>query len=182
MQRSKRLAAATIAACGAIAAAAAGASAASASQPSMSGVSHIMVYSINSDGPYFQEIVTGAIGDYGSGKTVLPDGKLDPQHTSELELDMHHGTFRLNIATLDRDVVKAYKHWPSNKSTCSGSISFSTDVPVVAGSGTGAYRGITGNYTVNVTIDEVDVKPVCDGTSPFISQVILLNGTGNVSY
>jgi len=33
-----------------------------------------------------------------------------------------------------------------------------------------------------VTIDEVDVKPVCNGTSAFLSQVILMTGAGNVSF
>lgn len=46
----------------------------------------------------------------------------------------------------------------------------------------GAYRGITGAFDVTVTIEEVDVKPVCNGTSGFLSQIILLDGTGSVSY
>lgn len=146
------------------------------------GTSNIMLYSINSDGPDFRAIVTGAVGDYGPAVTVLPDGKVDPQHTSEMELNLHHGSFRLNIAAIAKDVTSAYRHWPVNKATCSGSITFTAKAPVVAGSGTGAYAGITGSYTVTVTVDEVDVKPVCDGTSPFISQVILLNGAGTLSY
>jgi hypothetical protein len=148
----------------------------------ISGTSNIMLYSINSDGPDFQAIVTGAVGDYGPAVTVLPDGKADPQHTSEMELNLHHGTFRLNIATIAKDVTSAYRHWPSNDRTCSGSITFTAEAPIVAGSGTGAYAGITGSYTTKVTVDEVDKKPVCNGTSPFISQVILLNGAGTVSY
>jgi len=39
---------------------------------------NIMVYSINSDGPYFRAILTGAAGDYGPAVTVYPDGKIDP--------------------------------------------------------------------------------------------------------
>jgi hypothetical protein len=148
----------------------------------ISGSSNIMLYSINSDGPDFQAIVTGAVGDYGPAVTVLPDGKVDPQHTSEMKLNLHHGTFRLSIATIARDVTSAYRHWPSNDRTCSGSITFTAAAPIVAGSGTGAYAGITGSYTTKVTVDEVDKKPVCNGTSPFISQVILLNGAGTVSY
>jgi hypothetical protein len=147
-----------------------------------SGTSNIMIYSINSDGPDFQAIVTGAVGDYGPAVTVLPDGKVDPQHTSEMELNLHHGTFRLSIATIARDVTSAYRHWPANARTCSGSITFTAAAPIVAGSGTGAYAGITGSYTMTVTVDEVDVKPVCNGTSPFISQVILLNGAGTVTH
>jgi hypothetical protein len=67
-------------------------------------------------------------------------------------------------------------------STCSDSISVTAAFPVVAGSGTGSYRGIGGSFTVTGTIDEVDAKPVCDGTSKFLSQVILLAGSGTVSF
>lgn len=146
-----------------------------------SGNAHLMIWSVNSDGPYFQEIVTGAVGDYGKGETVLPDGKVDPEHSSELQMNMAHGSFRVSIAAIGRKVVDS-KHWQWNKSNCSGRISFVARVPVVAGSGTGAYRGITGTFDVTVTIEEVDVKPVCNGTSGFLSQIILLDGTGSVSY
>jgi hypothetical protein len=53
---------------------------------------------------------------------------------------------------------------------------------LVAGSGTGAYRGITGSFGMKISVNEVDVKPVCNGTSPFVSQLILVTATGNVSY
>jgi hypothetical protein len=143
---------------------------------------HIIVYSINSDGPDFRAIVTGAVGDYGPAVTVHPDGTVDPEHSSEMELRLTHGSFRLGIAGLDAKIVDAYRHWPSNVSTCSGSIGFTLAVPVVAGSGTGSYRGISGSFAVTVAIAEVDVKPVCNGTSEFLSQVILMAGSGAVSF
>jgi hypothetical protein len=174
------LVAATVA--GAIATASCASAQSTGTAKTISGTSNIMLYSINSDGPDFQAIVTGAVGDYGPAVTVLPDGKVDPQHTSEMELKLHHGTFRLSIATIAKDVTGAYRHWPANSRTCSGSITFTAKAPIVAGSGTGAYAGITGSYTTTVTVDEVDMKPVCNGTSPFIAQVILLNGAGSVSY
>jgi hypothetical protein len=146
------------------------------------GTVHIIDYSINTDGPYLHAILTGAIGDYGPAVTVHPDGQVDPQHTSQLRLNLTHGTFRLDIAALDKQIVKAYSHWPVDRATCSGSISFTIAVPVVPGSGTGLYRGIGGSFSVTVTIDEVDVKPVCNGTSRFLSQVILMTGTGTVSF
>ena len=146
------------------------------------GRTHVTVWSVNSDGPYFQEIVTGAVGDYGHGVTVLPDGKVDPEHTSELQLNMRYGSFRLSIATIDKDVSKAYQHWAENPATCSGSIGFTATAPVVAGTGTGRYRGITGTFRMKVTIDEVDVTQVCNGTSKFLSQIILMDGSGTVSY
>ena len=146
------------------------------------GTVHIIDYSINTDGPYLHAILTGAVGDYGPAVTVYPDGQVDPQHTSQLRLNLTHGTFRLDIVALDEQIVQAYGHWPVNRATCSGSISFTIAVPVVPGSGTGLYRGIGGRFSVTVTIDEVDVKPVCNGTSRFLSQVILMTGTGTVSF
>jgi hypothetical protein len=142
---------------------------------------HLLIWSVNSDGPYFQEVVTGAVGDYGKGETVLPDGTIDPEHTSQLQMNMTHGSFRLSIAAIGRGVVDT-ERWQWNKANCSGRVSFRAQAPVVAGSGTGDYRGITGTFDVTVTIEEVDVKPVCNGTSGFLSQLILLDGTGSVSY
>jgi hypothetical protein len=169
-------------AAGGVAAAGCASAASATEHATIRGASNIMIYSINSDGPDFRAIVTGAVGDYGPAVTVLPDGKVDPQHTSDIELNLHHGSYRLNIAAIAKGVTSAYRHWPANKATCSGSITFTAKAPVVAGSGTGAYAGITGSYTMTVTVDEVDVKPVCDGTSAFIAQVVLLNGAGTVSY
>jgi hypothetical protein len=156
-------------------------STADAAQAPAASQAHIMVYSIDSDGPNFRAIVTGAVGDYGPAVTVHPDGSVDPDHTSEMELRLTHGSFRLSISALDAKIVAAYRHWPSNVNTCSGSISVTAPVPIVAGSGTGSYRGISGSFIVTGTIDEVDVKPVCDGTSKFLSQVIVLAGSGTVS-
>jgi hypothetical protein len=142
----------------------------------------VMVYSINSDGPDFRAIVTGAVGDYGPAVTVHPDGQVDPEHTSELRLELTHGSFRLGIASINQQISSAYRHWPANASTCSGSISVTAAAPIVAGSGTGSYRGISGSFNLRVTIDEVDVKPVCDGTSKFLSQVILMTGSGTIAF
>ena len=162
--------------------AAAALSAAAARSADGNGTTHLLVYSVNSDGPDFQAIATGAVGDYGPGVTVHPDGTVDPEHTSQLELKLTHGSFRLSIAKIDQDVVNAYRRWPSDQATCSGSITVTAPAGVVPGSGTGAYRGITGTFSMSVTIDEVDAKPVCNGTSKFLSQLILMDGVGTVSY
>jgi hypothetical protein len=64
------------------------------------GTAHLVIYSVNSDGPDFRVVLSGAIGDYGPAVAVYPDGKVDPEHDSELELKLSRGTFRLNIAGL----------------------------------------------------------------------------------
>jgi hypothetical protein len=143
---------------------------------------HILDYSINSDGPGSQVILTGAVGDYGRAASIYPDGKLDPDHNGEMELKLTHGSFRLGVADLEKQIVSAFTHWPSHKNTCSGSISLMGSVPIVAGSGTGLYKGISGSFNMSVNIYEVDVKPVCNGTSKFLSQAIVISGSGNVSF
>jgi hypothetical protein len=50
--------------------------------------------------------------------------------------------------------------------------------PIVAGSGTGSYRGISGSITMTITIGEVD-KTHTNG--PFLAQLIFLTGSGRVS-
>src|SRR5215470_6680005 len=144
------------------------------------GAVHMIAYSINSDGPRFSAIVTGAVGDHGGGVTVYPNGKVDPGHTSQLSLRLTHGSFRLSIAGLDKKIVTAFRHWQGNAATCSGSLSVTDPALVVAGSGTGLYRGIKGSLTLTATIDEIDAKP-CEGTGKFLWQVIVIAGQGTVS-
>ena len=147
------------------------------------GRAHFTDYSVDSDGPASAVIVTGAVGDYGHGVFVHPDGTTDPGHTGELELRLSHGTFRLQVAALDRAIAAAFGHWPGSPRTCSGHITVSAAVPVLAGSGTGAYRGITGAFAASATVDEVD-RPGsgCQtATGAFLSQVIVITGTGTVT-
>ena len=145
------------------------------------GAAHIAVWSVNSDGPDFQAIVTGAVGDHGPGVTVHPDGSVDPGHSSELELKLSQGSFRLSIAKLDATFVKAVGQWPYNKQTCSIHGAVTATAPVVAGSGTGAYRGITGGFTLTISLDEDYIKgPTCSEETAFQSQLITITGTGSV--
>jgi len=152
-----------------------------ATAPAAGSVTHILIYSINSDRPEFRVILTGAVGDYGPGKAVLPDGKVDPTHSSELDLTLTHGSFRLSISGLDKKIVGAFRHFPANPSTCSGTVTVAGPTRIVPGSGTGSYRGIRGSFAMTATIDEVDVKPACGGTGTFLAQVISLRGTGSVT-
>ena len=140
-----------------------------------------MLYSINSDGPDFRAIVTGAIGDYGPAVTVTPDGKVDPTHSSEMALKLNRGSFRLDIAALDKEFVRITSHEPIYPRTCSDVFGFTVDVPVVAGSGTGAYRGITGGFTVTFTGDEVEATP-CTARAVTAWQALVLASPGHVAH
>ena len=141
---------------------------------------HLMVYSINSDGPDFRAIVTGAIGDYGPAVTVFPDGKVDPSHTHDLELKLTHGSFKLSITELDQRFVAVTTHEPIYPRTCSDYMTASAPMAIVPGSGTGAYRGISGRFAVTITADEVEKKP-CQPAGAIQWQALVLRGPGRVS-
>jgi hypothetical protein len=147
---------------------------------STGGNTHITLYSIDSDGPVFQAIVTGAVGDHGQAVSVYPDGRVDPQHDSDLSLRLTRGSFLLNAAALDKRVVTALGRWRGNPATCSGSATVAARVPVVAGSGTGAYRGIGGSFALTATVDEIDARSACTATGKFLAQVIVITGAGTV--
>ncbi len=144
------------------------------------GPANIMLYSINSDGPDFRALVTGAIGDYGPALAVSPDGTVDPTHGSEMELRLTHGSFRLDIADLDKKFLQVTSHEPIYPATCSDVFGFAADLPIVAGSGTGAYRGITGGFAVTLTGDEVQARP-CTASSPIRWQVLVIAGSGHIA-
>ncbi|HEY9244079.1 MAG TPA: hypothetical protein VIP48_18990 [Streptosporangiaceae bacterium] len=141
---------------------------------------HLMVYSINSDGPDFQAIVTGAIGDYGPAQTVFGNGQVDPSHTHDLELKLTRGSFKLSITGLDKKFTAVTSHEPIYPRTCSDYLTASAPMPVVPGSGTGAYRGISGRFTVTITGDEVERTP-CQPDAGFRWQALVLRGPGRVS-
>jgi hypothetical protein len=141
---------------------------------------HLMVYSINSDGPDFRAIVTGAIGDYGPAVTVFPDGTVDPSHTHDLELKLSRGSFKLSITELDKRFTAVTSHEPIYPGTCSDYMTASAPVAIVPGSGTGAYRGISGRFTVTITGDEVERSP-CPTARAFRWQALVLRGPGTVS-
>ena len=146
---------------------------------------HLTAYT-NNDGPTDTVIVTGAVGDYGTAVSVYPNGTVDPDHNSQLSLRLAHGTFRLDVAALDKSFVAAFlQDFPSNSTTCSGNFEVTGQVPVVAGSGTGAYKGIGGAFTLTISVDEVDkisAAQPCNGTAAFLSQAIVISGPGSVTF
>jgi hypothetical protein len=140
-----------------------------------------MAWSVNSDGPQFRAILTGAVGDFGPGVTVTPDGAVDPDHTSELELNLSHGSFRLSIAKLDSEFARSAPQWPYDQATCSVHATVTGAAPIVAGSGTGSYRGIAGSFTLTISVDEDDlIGPACSEDTAFKAQFLLIEGTGSL--
>lgn len=148
---------------------------------SHAGTARIVVWSVNSDGPDFRVIATGAVGDFGPAVTVHPDGTVDPEHTSEIKLNLTQGSFRVSIARLAAEFRDVVGRWPYDRATCSIHGTVTGAAPIVAGSGTGAYRGITGTFTLTISLDEDWVKgPACTETSGFQAQLLLIEGSGSV--
>jgi len=146
------------------------------------GTANIMIYGVNTDGAYWHAIVSGVIGDYGPAISVYPDGKVDPAHNSEMELRLTRGSFRLSIAALDKAFVKATSREPIYPKTCTDLISVTGTTPIVAGSGTGAYRGIRGSFPVTLTLNEVEARPCQPSPGAFRAQLITVAGSGTISF
>ena len=109
-------------------------------------------------------------------------GQIDPAHNSELDLRLTHGSFRLSIAALDKKFVTAASHEPIYPKTCTDLISVTGTTPIVAGSGTGAYRGIRGSFPVTLTLNEVEARPCQPSPGAFRAQLITVAGSGTISF
>ncbi len=98
----------------------------------MHGAVNVTIWSIDSDGPDFQPILSWAIGYYGPAVTVFPDGEVDAQYTSEMALELRHGTFRLYIDGIASKFRAQTAHEPVYAATCSDHFRVTATVPVVA--------------------------------------------------
>jgi hypothetical protein len=119
-------------------------------------------------------IVTGAVGDYGSAKRDESNGDLD--------LSLSRGTFRIDLADLDGRFLTLMRHLSVNQHSCSADAAASGRVPIVPGSGTGAYSTISGEFDLTMTLDEVYHPGACRETAPYLAQQIVTTGWGNISH
>ncbi len=78
-------------------------------------------------------------------------------------------------------VYSVNSHEPIYPRTCSDFANATGLVPIVAGSGTGSYRGISGDFHVALAVNEVEKKP-CQPANGFQWQVITLAGHGTISH
>ena len=118
-------------------------------------------------------ILTGAEGDHGSATRDGGKGQLD--------LALSRGTFRLDIADLDGRFLALMRHLAVNQHSCSAYATASAHVPIVPGSGTGAYSTVSGAFDLSMTLDEVYHPGACRETAPYLAQQILMSGWGNIS-
>jgi hypothetical protein len=149
--------------------------------PKSGGIVRITGYSDN-DGPTSRVVVTGVIGDF--GKAVRTASGSSNATYSELDIQLTRGSFGLNIAGVESELLAAISgHFPTNATTCSGEVSVSGGAAIDSGSGTGAYKGLRGNLTLTITINEVESPPDCPktDTSPFLAQSVFISGSGRVA-
>jgi hypothetical protein len=159
----------------------AGGVAAQTSRPQVGGKVHLTAYA-DSDEAGATVIVTGVIGDFGEGMSVTGQGVLTAEHDQYMKLALSQGSFQIGLASLDKKFISKFTRvFPATRKTCSGAVSVTGAAPVRAGSGTGAYRGITGGFDLTITVDEVDVKAKCSPDSALLYEEIVITGPGTVS-
>jgi hypothetical protein len=149
--------------------------------PKSGGIVRITGYSDN-DGPTSRVVVTGVIGDFGKAVRTAPSASNATDN--ELDLQLTRGSFGLNIAGVERELLAAISgHFPTNATTCSGEVSVSGVAAIDSGYSTGAYKGLSGNLMLTITINEVESPPDCPqtDTSPFLAQTVFISGAGRVS-
>jgi hypothetical protein len=129
---------------------------------------HLTDYTAN-DSMTSTVVLTGAIGDHGSARRDDSGARLD--------LELSRGTFRLDLSDLDGRFLALMRHLAVNQRSCSAS----GRVPIVPGSGTGAYSALSGAFDLSTTVDEVYHPGACRETAPYLAQQIVTTGWGNIS-
>ena len=134
---------------------------------------HLSDYTDN-DSTTSTVILTGAVGDHGSARRDEGKGQLD--------LHLSRGTFRLEIADLDGRFLDLMRHLVVNQHSCSAEATATARVPIVPGSGTGAYSTVSGTFDLSTTLHEVYHPGACRETAPYLAQQIVTSGWGNISH
>lgn len=137
------------------------------------------------------DVLTGAIGDSGFGISVDANGTTDPAKGTEQNFSLVHGSFRVSTQAIDQKINTAFNNFKPDPTTCSGMISVSGTAPIVSGSGTGAYVGISGTFTVTVTYAAIGPKLTsgknkgqCDNSNnaPSLGSAEIVTASGTVSF
>ena len=131
-------------------------------------------------------VLTGAIGDYGTTQSVNSSGKPD-ENGNYVKLTLKKGTFTVNVSQLNSAFSSAQ---PSdfNSSNCSATLTVGpVAVPMVANSGTGAYKGISGsvNLTAQLAIIAAKTKSGSCNTSSNANAAAgwgVITGSGTVAF
>ncbi len=154
------------------------------------GTVHVVDYSDGS-GVGSTVVLTGAIGDTGSADSIDANGTPDAQNNTEVLLALVQGSFKISVVGIDKKIESAFNRFQPNHSTCSGYVTVTASTPIVAGSGTGAYAGITGGFTLTLSLALIGPKygsgkhaGQCNNSesAPPVGQAQIVTGSGTVSY
>ncbi|HXA34457.1 MAG TPA: hypothetical protein VNV87_19560 [Acidimicrobiales bacterium] len=129
-------------------------------------------------------VFTGAIGDYGSTVTVNSSGKADG-HGKFDQVTLKKGRFTLDTSSLSTAFSNSAGPSDFNTQNCSGSYTVGpVTISVVAGSGTGAYKGVSGSFTVTATLAAVlpSKKGTCNQSGTPVGGFGSITGPGTVSF
>ena len=131
-------------------------------------------------------VFTGAIGDHGTTVSVNSAGKMDG-NGNFTKITLKKGGFTVNSTNLNSAFSNLGAPPDFNSQNCSGSFTVGpVSLPIVGGSGTGAYKGIAGS--VDLTATGALILPMKNGscnTSNNANPVAgygFITGTGSVSF
>jgi hypothetical protein len=149
-----------------------GTGAVSAAKTRTGGVVHLYAADTAWDGNLDTEIYTGAITDHGTDHQNAPGGNL---------VVLSKGSFKLDVAALGNKVGA----FPVDPKKCSFAGTASAPVPIVKGTGTRAYRGISG--MIEVTASVAGIYPrlkggKCNTNATKFPGVLIAKGSGFVTY
>ena len=154
------------------------------------GTVHLIAYG-DGAGAGETDVLTGAIGDSGSGVSVDANGTVDPSKGTEQQFMLAHGSFRVSTQALDKKINSAFNNFRPNTSTCSGIVTASGSAKIVTGSGTGAYSGISGSFTVTFVYAAIGPKNTsgkhkgqCNNSNNVqpLGSAQIVTGSGTVSF
>jgi hypothetical protein len=94
-------------------------------------------------------VLTGAIGDRGTTRSVNKAGK-PSANGNYVKLSLTQGTILVNATTLNAAANRAFGTVKVNSATCSTSVVASATLPLV--SGTGHYAGIGGAVRITISV------------------------------
>jgi hypothetical protein len=141
---------------------------------------------INSTGGGGPIIFIGAIGDSGTVQNENGSGRVDP-NGNFVRVSLSKGAFRLDITKLNHQADNAQP--AIYRTSCSALLT--TSGPATVSHGTGAYSGISGTLTVNLTVAFIgprvtsgSKKGQCNfvTTARPVAARAFVTATGNVTF
>jgi hypothetical protein len=131
-------------------------------------------------------VITGAIADYGTTQSVNSSGKPD-ENGNNVKVTLKKGTFTVDTSQLN-SALNSAQPTDFNATNCSASETVSSvTVPIVSGSGTSAYKGISGSLNMSAMLALILPKTksgscnMSNSATP-VATWGAVTGTGTVSF